>query len=61
MQNPMPTHPQPHNPPANANPAQVTTLTLGSEDSLIQTKQQVTVDELDWLQGHKPAPLKKVE
>jgi hypothetical protein len=39
MQNLMPAHPQPQNPPANADPAHVTTLTLEGEELLVHMKQ----------------------
>ena len=61
VQNPMPTHPEPQNLPVDANLAQVTTLTLESEEPLVQMKQHVSVDELEWWQGYKPMPLEKVE
>ena len=52
----MSAHPQPQTLPTITNLAQVTTLTLESEEPLVQMKQQVSVDELEWWQECKPTP-----
>jgi hypothetical protein len=57
----MPAHPQPQNLLVNANPAQVTTLTLEGEELPIHMKQHVSMDELEWWQECEPMPPTKVE